>query len=122
MPPNNLLVKDLTLLIHWKTRLSGHFGKTCKNIQKHAGASIWFEIWGIVGPGKEISIFSGNFTKQFQFFSGKKGSSPRIDAPDLPYRYIHITLSVNHLALVNQSTTPHDFSFHWLGQSTIVDL
>jgi len=29
MPSNNLLVKDLILLIHWKTRLSGYCGKPC---------------------------------------------------------------------------------------------
>src|SRR6218665_3135519 len=44
----------------------------------HAAASIWFEIWGVVDPGKkisifrahlsEISIFSGNFTKFLKNF------------------------------------------------------
>src|SRR6218665_2678278 len=39
-------------------------------------ASIWFEIWGVVDPGKKISIstgkfpkkiiFSGNFTKEYR--------------------------------------------------------
>src|SRR6218665_3616458 len=41
-------------------------------------SSIWFEIWGVVDPGKKnrflqanfrkISISSGNFTKKFRFF------------------------------------------------------
>src|SRR6218665_2547443 len=50
-------------------------------IMPKLAASIWFEIWGVVGPGKKIdfsrqiseknSFFSGNFTKQFRYFPGK---------------------------------------------------
>src|SRR6218665_1605340 len=55
----------------------------------HSAASIWFEIWGVVDPGKKIrfsrqisrkfgffqaisqknSIFSGKFSKSFDFFT-----------------------------------------------------
>src|SRR6218665_227476 len=31
-------------------------------------ASIWFEIWGVVDPGKKISISTGKFLKNFNFF------------------------------------------------------
>src|SRR6218665_3346636 len=31
-------------------------------------ASIWFEIWGIVNPGQNISISTGKFPKNFNFF------------------------------------------------------
>src|SRR6218665_3338633 len=29
---------------------------------------MWFEIWGVVDPGKKISISTGNFPKKFQYF------------------------------------------------------
>src|SRR6218665_2041515 len=31
-------------------------------------ATIWFEIWGIVDPGQKISIPTGKFPKNFNFF------------------------------------------------------
>src|SRR6218665_1160548 len=31
-------------------------------------ASIWFEIWGVVDPGQKISISTGKFPKNFNFF------------------------------------------------------
>src|SRR6218665_2588704 len=31
-------------------------------------ASIWFEIWGVVDPGKKISISAGKFPTNFNFF------------------------------------------------------
>src|SRR6218665_2592575 len=31
-------------------------------------ASIWFEIWGVVDPGKKNSIYTGKFPKNFNFF------------------------------------------------------
>src|SRR6218665_3155847 len=31
-------------------------------------ASIWFEIWGVVDPGKKMSISTGKFPKIFSFF------------------------------------------------------
>src|SRR6218665_2754240 len=33
-----------------------------------AAASIWFEIWWVVDPGKTISISTGKFPKNFNFF------------------------------------------------------
>src|SRR6218665_463397 len=29
---------------------------------------MWFEIWGVVDPGKKISISAGKFPKKFQYF------------------------------------------------------
>src|SRR6218665_4040525 len=29
---------------------------------------MWFEIWGVVDPGKKISISTGKFPKKFQYF------------------------------------------------------
>jgi len=33
-----------------------------------SAASIWFEIWGVVDPGKKNSIFTGKFPKNVDFF------------------------------------------------------
>ena len=35
-------------------------------------ASIWFEIWGVVNSGKEISNFSNEISENFQIFSRQK--------------------------------------------------
>src|SRR6218665_3008232 len=41
-------------------------------------ASIWFEIWGVVDPGQKISISTGKFPKNFDFFRQlKKFDFPR---------------------------------------------
>ena len=37
-------------------------------LRTRAAASIWFEIWGVVDPGKK-SIFPGKFPKNFDFCS-----------------------------------------------------
>src|SRR6218665_171147 len=33
-----------------------------------AAASIWFEIWGVVDPGKKNRFFPGKFPRNFDFF------------------------------------------------------
>src|SRR6218665_2734852 len=53
-----------------------------------SAASIWFEIWGVVGPGKNIrfsrkvSMFLGNFTKKKSIFLGQISEKFRLLTDD----------------------------------------
>jgi len=47
--------------------------KYCVNpveVSKRTAASIWFEIWGVVDPGKQNFDFSRHISEKFRFFSG----------------------------------------------------
>src|SRR6218665_1700001 len=60
-----IIYVDLHIIIGYNILL-------CKPLDTHGvdcpAASIWFEIWGLVDPVNQISIFPGKFPKNFNFF------------------------------------------------------
>src|SRR6218665_919812 len=81
-------------------------------------ATIWFEIWGIVDPGQKISIPTGKFPKNFNFFrqfykriSSFPGKFPKIlifsgnKKIDFPSKKVHLQLPLEKLFYFSSKVT-----------------